>query len=332
MTHQSLGWGILGAGSIAHKFADAVNTTAHCHLVAVASKDPSKATLFAQQHQISAADDYLALVRRPDIDIIYVATTHNFHYQNARLALENGKHVLLEKPFTVNAKEALLLIELAKERNLFLMEALWVRFLPSMQKVRSILRSGILGEIKLFNVSFGGFAPPQYLPRLVDPNLAGGVTLDMGIYPITFINFLLDELPQSSKSFARMSDRGVDEIATYQFQYPSGCLATVATSFNLLTKQEAMIYGSKGYIEFPQFQEGAKFTVHIHNGTRTIETSELIETDKHPNGFIYQIEEVVRCIHAGELESSTISHAETLATMTLMDGLRAEWNFRYPFE
>lgn len=332
MSGTNLRWGIIGAGLIAHKLADAVNIDPNSTLVAVASKSAERAQSFAAQYGIEGTDDYAALASRADIDVIYIATTHNFHYENALLALQHKKHLLIEKPFTVNAEQARELIELAAANDCFLMEAIWVRFLPSMIRLKQILQSGIIGDIRLFNISFGGIAQAQYLPRLTDPQLAGGVTLDMGIYPITFVNYLLDTKPTVSKSFCRFASTGVDELATYQLQYESGCIASINTSFNLLTRMEAMIYGSLGYVEFPHFQQGDTFTVHIHNGTRTIERSDTITEQNHGNGFIYQVAEVVRQIRAGKLESDIIPQSETLATMQLMDNLRAEWGFRYPFE
>lgn len=332
MSGTNLRWGIIGAGLIAHKLADAVNLDPDSTLVAVASKSAERAQAFAEQYGIEGTADYAALVSRADIDVIYIATTHNFHYENALLALQHKKHLLVEKPFTVNAAQAQELIALAARNGCFMMEAIWVRFLPSMIRLKQILQSGTIGEIKLFNISFGGIAQAQYLPRLTDPELAGGVTLDMGIYPLTFVNFLLDDLPSASKSFCRFASTGVDELAAYQLQYESGCIASINTSFNLFTRMEAMIYGSLGYIEFPHFQQGTTFTVHIHNGTRTIESSDTITEENHGNGFIYQVAEVVRQIRAGKLESNIIPLKETLATMQLMDSLRAEWGFRYPFE
>lgn len=332
MVDAKLRWGIIGAGNIAKKLANAVLLDESSELVAVASKSLERSLPFARDYEIQACESYEALVSRDDIDVVYVATTHNFHYENAHLALSHGKHVLVEKPFTVNAKEAKALVALARERGLFLMEAIWVRNLPSMIRLKEVIRSGVIGDVRLFNMSFGGIASPQYIERLTRPELAGGVTLDMGIYPITFINFLLDELPEVSHSLCRFSDTGVDELATYMFKYPSGCLANVNTSFSLLTKSEAMIYGSQGFIEFPAFQQGRSFTVHVHNGTRDIASSEAISADNHDNGFIYQVAEVAKQIKAGKLESDIIPLAETVATMQLMDSMRDEWGLKYPFE
>lgn len=332
MADSKLRWGIIGAGNIARKLANAVLLDPSSELVAVASKSLERSQPFADTYQIDACTSYNALVERDDIDVVYVATTHNFHYENTLLALQHNKHVLVEKPFTVNAREARALVDVATEKQLFLMEAIWVRNLPSMIRLKELLSGGAIGDIRLFNLSFGGIAAPQYINRLTRPELAGGVTLDMGIYPITFINFLLDELPQVSHSFCRFSDTGVDELATYQFKYPSGCLANVSTSFNLLTKSEAMIYGSKGFVEFPAFQQGMSFTLNIHNGTRDIESKQTISVDHHENGFVYQVAEVAKQIKAGKLESDIIPLAETVATMALMDSMRKEWGLKYPFE
>lgn len=331
MSNHKIRWGILGAGVIAHKLANAVQVDPDSELVAVASRTPEKAESFAAAHDISACS-YEALVSRDDIDVVYVATTHNFHYENALLALNHDKHVLVEKPFTVNEHEARLLINLAKDKSLFLMEALWVRYLPSIQRLRQVLENGVIGEVKLINIIFGGIAPPEYQVRMYALELAGGVTLDMGVYPITLANFLLGELPIASHSFCNFSDSGVDELASYQLKYASGCIATINTSFNLHTRQAANIYGSLGFIEFPQFQQGQEFTVHTHNGTREIMKSETIREDHHENGFCYQVAEVVRCLRQGLHESPVMPLEETANTMALMDGFRREWAFVYPFE
>jgi len=332
MSETAVRWGIIGAGIIAHKLADAVKQDPDSVLVSVASKTLSKAQAFANSHDIEADKTYLDLVLRKDIDVVYVATTHNFHYENAKLALENGKHVLVEKPFTVNAHQAANLIELAKAKNCFLMEAIWVRFLPSIMRIKSLLAQGTIGEIKLFDISFGNIAPDMYRPRLTNPSLTGGVTLDMGIYPITFVNYMLDDIPSEHKSMVHMSPTGVDEIASYQFRYTSGCMATINTSYNLKTRHSAMIYGSVGYIDFPNFQSGSIFTINLHNKMGEIESLETMTIRNDDNGFIYQVAEVVKQVRAGALESPVIPLEETLDTMKLMDEMRAEWGLKYPGE
>jgi len=329
---QNLKWGIIGAGLVAHNMADALKATPGNELLAVASKTPSKAKLFADKHDISIACSYDEIVNNKEIDIIYVATTHNFHFENAKLALEHGKNVLIEKPFTVNAKEARELARIAREKNLFLMEAIWTRFLPSIKLLKGKIVNHGIGKVQLINISMGGFVSLEYEKRLKDPALAGGVTLDMGIYPISLICYLLGELPQSIKSMTRFSDSGVDEIANYLFQFPSGCLSNISISFNLKMKNEVLIYGSKGFIEFPQIQGGERFIIHTHDGTNKIRKSKKVRQKNHKNGFIYQVEEVARCIMEGKQESNIIPLEETIAIMEVMDKMRAEWGFVYPFE
>jgi len=332
MEYKKLNWGIIGAGIIAEKMADALHQNKYSNLLAVASKSKERAESFAKKNNVTLPCSYEEIVSNKDIDIIYIATTHNFHFENAKLALEHGKHVLVEKAFTVNAKEAETLAKTAKERNLFLMEAIWVRFLPSYILLKKLLSEGIIGDIKQINISFGNFVPPMYEKRLKDPALAGGVTLDMGIYPISFACYMMGELPYEVKSMTHFSTLGVDEISNYMFKFPSGCLGTINTSYNLGLKRTAMIYGSKGYIEFPEFQSGEKFFIYIHNGTNEIESTKEIIEKNHENGFIYQVEEVVKCINEGKTESSIIPVQETVDIMKLMDGMREEWGFKYPFE
>jgi predicted dehydrogenase len=329
---QTLNWGIMGAGIIANSMADALKNTPNNQLLAVASKTPAKAEAFAKEHNIEHAYTYKEIVNCSEVDIIYVATTHNFHFENAKLALEHGKHVLIEKPFTVNAKEARELVRIAREKKLFLMEAIWTRFLPGIKLMKQKIAEGEIGEVKQMTISFGGFVPPKYEHRLTDPALAGGVTLDMGIYPISFACYMLGEIPSEIKSMSRFSDLGVDEVANYIFRFPSGCLANICTSFNLKMTNEAVIYGSKGYITFPQFAAGKEFTIHKHDGTNEVKDTIDFQENRPNHCFEYQVEEVTRCISAGELESKIIPLDEAIAIMEVMDTMRAEWGLVYPFE
>lgn len=327
-----LKWGIIGAGNIARKMADALLNSPNNYIQAIASKTFEKAKAFADEFNIEKIYTYQEIVEDNEIDIIYVATTHNFHFENANLALNNGKHVLIEKPFTVNAREAGNLIRLARQKNLFLMEAMWTRFLPAIKMLKERIEGGEIGEVKAMNISFGKFISPDYEKRLKDPALAGGVTLDMGIYPISFACYLLGEIPLEIKSMTRFSDKGVDETSIYLFCFPNGCLSTISASYNLNMKTEAMIYGSKGYIEVPDFYSGHNFTIFMHDGTNDIKDKVERVENSNINGFIYQVEEVYRCISEGRIESPLMALDETNAIMKVMDTMRKEWGFRYPFE
>ena len=329
---QKIKWGIIGAGLIARKMADALKINPDSQLIAVASKTISKAEKFAEEFELENACTYQEIVESKEIDVIYVATTHNFHFENTKLALEHGKHVLVEKAFTINAKQARELVRIAREKKLFLMEAIWVRFLPSLILLKNKIQNKEIGDLKLFNISFGGIVLPQYARRLTDPDLAGGVTLDMGIYPISFVCYMLGELPIEIKSMTQFSETGVDETSCYMFRFKCGCIANISTSFNLNMKNVAEIYGTKGFIEFLNFQSGESFTVFKHEGTNDIKDTVEIFEKNHENGFVYQVEEVVRCINEGKLESEIITLDETIGIMEVMDKMREEWGFRYPSE
>ena len=327
-----LKWGIMGAGIIARKMADALATSPYNTLHAIASKNPERARIFADEFQIENSLTYSEIVNDSEIDVIYVATTHNYHFENAKKALLHDKHVLVEKAFTVNARQAKELVQIARERKLFLMEAIWVRFLPSLIKLKQLLHNQAIGEPQVVTISFGGFVGPKYEKRLKDPALAGGVTLDMGIYPISFVCYILGEIPIEIKSMTKFSSLGVDEISHYMFRFPNGCIANISTSYNLKMKNLATIYGDKGYIEFPQFQTGEKFTLFKHNGTNDVQETISISENHAENGFIYQIDEVSRCIKNAEFESEIIPLDETVAIMEVMDTMREQWGFKYPFE
>ena len=330
--NQRLKWGIIGVGNIANKMADALKLTPNNQLYAVASKTPSKARVFADKYGVENVYSYQEIVNSREIDIIYVATTHNFHFDNAKLALNHGKHVLIEKAFTVNANEARELVRIAQEKSLFLMEAIWTRFLPSVKLLKEKIRNHEIGDVKQINIAYGGFVGPDYEKRLRDPALAGGVTLDMGIYAISFACYLLGELPTDIKSMTRFGDMGADEISNYMFRFPSKCLTNICTSYNLKMTNEAIIYGTKGFITFPKFSVGDRFTIFKHEGTNDIKDTIDVLEKNHDNGFIYQVEEVARCIQQGKLESNIIPLNETIGIMEVMDKMREEWGFIYPFE
>lgn len=325
-------WGILGAGIIAGKLADAVRCEEGHELVAVASKTSEKARDFASRHGARAARDYDELVNDPSIDVVYVATTHNFHHANARLALEHDKHVLVEKPLTVNADEAEDLVALAGQRRRFLMEAMWTRFLPAWQTLRQRIADGGIGEVRQIDVSFGGIVPPHYAQRLKDPALAGGVSLDMGVYPLSFLCHVLRACPIDATSMARMSETGVDEIACYLLRFAGGCLGTVATSYDLWMPARATLHGTRGIVVYADFQRGETFEIHRHNGDGRVTDVQEVRCSHEENGFVYQVREVHRCLAEGRTQSEVMPWQESIAILRILDGMRAQWPLRYPFE
>ncbi len=329
---ESYGWGIMGAGIIARKMTEALRQNKRCKLLYIGSKSAERAKNFAGELKIPRYGSYEALLGDPEIDVVYVATTHNFHYANAKMALEYGKHLLVEKPFTVNAAQADELIQIARGRGLFLMEAIWTRFLPSWMKIRELLRAGAIGEVRFIDMVFGKIVPPHFEKRLNDPALAGGTTLDLGIYPISFCSYMMGEVPEKSGSMCHPGKYGVDETAAYQLAFSNGAIAQIGSSFNIRMDDRAVIYGTRGIIDFPGFPGGDHFRIRMHEGGDEAFKEEHVVLEQEKNGFIYEVEEVLSCLDRGRSESSVISLKESRDLMEVMDGMRHSWGLVYPDE
>lgn len=326
---KTINWGILSTARIANKLADAVNKTEDCTLLAVGSRSQNSADEFADRYGIPRRyASYEQLVADPDIDVIYVATPHPFHMDNAVLALEAGKAVLVEKPFTMNAPEAQRVIETARARGLFLMEAMWTRFLPIMARTRELIRSGAIGDPRLVQVDFGFFSPFDPKDRLFAPELGGGALLDVGIYTMAFVSMVLGT-PQRIESFARIGQTGVDEENLSIFTFPNGAMASMYSATQLSTLHEAIISGTEGILRVNRgFHSGDTLTLMPRDASaRGIELkdAQVITEPTDPNGFIYQVQEVNACLRAGKLESDIMPLDETLAIMQTLDQIMARW-------
>ena len=326
---KEINWGIIGCGGIAHMFATSLRALDRGTLLAGASRTRGRSAEFAATHGMERVyTDYEALVSDPDVDAVYIATTHNFHYENAKLCLEHGKHVLCEKPFTVNAAQAGELIDLARARNLFMMEAVWTRFLPAIGKLRELLAAGVIGEVLTVKADFslaGEFGAEH---RLRNKALAGGALLDLGVYSITFASIVFGGQPSRIQSTAVLGDTGLDDRSFYLFDYENERHALLSSTFNLNTPSEAMVCGTKGYIRIPWFPGAKELQVH-----RAGEKPEIL---KLPYGdgenFMFEIAHAMECIAAGKIESPILPLTESLAIMQTMDKLRAQWGLKYPGE
>ncbi|MCB2178554.1 Gfo/Idh/MocA family oxidoreductase [bacterium] len=319
-------WGILGPGRIAEKFAKDLQVVPDAALVAVASRSGGQD--FARKFSVPVVyDSYQALAEDPNIDAVYIATPHNFHYEQAKLCLEAGKPVLVEKPLTVNAKEAEALIELSQRKGVFLMEALWSRFLPVYQTVRNWLDHGMIGEVIALRASFCFRARQDEQDRWLNPNLAGGTLLDLGIYPISVFQWITGQNPVNVQALGTLGDTGVDITLSVNMQYPDGILGHFVTSFEFNMKNDLLISGAEGSIHIHGLFGAATSATLDANGMETTVTE-----PHRSSGFEYEIEEATRCIREGRLESSHISHAETLANIQVMDDIREQIGLIYPFE
>ena len=327
---QEIQWGIIGCGGIAHTFASGLKALESGRLIAGASRNPLRAGEFASRHGLERPyTDYESLVADPDITAVYVATTHNFHYENARLCLDHGKHVLCEKPFTVNADQSRDLIELARKNNLFLMEALWTRFLPSIIRLLELLSEGVIGDVQTVYANFclGKALPAEH--RLRNIELAGGALLDLGIYPISMADIVFGRRPDRILSSATMDrETGVDECSCYFFEYENGQKAVLSASYSQSAPVEALVCGTQGFIRIPHFL-GAR-ELHIH---RTGETPEILQFPyAEGENFKFEIAHAMECITSGQIDSKVMPLSKTQEVMETMDELRSQWNFSYPDE
>ncbi len=265
---QDIGWGIIGCGGIAHKFAASLKALDRGHLVAGASRTPGKAEAFARRHGLARSyTSYDALLSDPEVDAVYVATTHNFHFENVKLCLEHGKHVLCEKPFTINAHQAEQLIALAGEKQVFMMEALWTRFLPAIQKLQALVAEGAIGDAQTVYCNFclGLDQPPEHRMRNIE--LAGGALLDLGIYPLTMADLVFGEPPERVSSQASMDpETGVDEHSFYFLEYAGQRRAILSSSYSQSAPFEALVSGTKGYIRVPHFLGATELHLHPVDG------------------------------------------------------------------
>ncbi|MGG4554453.1 Gfo/Idh/MocA family protein [Paenibacillus humicus] len=327
-TRKTIRWGIMGTGWIAEKFAADLTHVSNGEGIAVGSRTLNSANQFAAKFNIPRAyGSYEELVSDPEIDAIYVATPHPFHRDSVITALSGGKAVLCEKPFTVNSRELEEIIALAKEKRLFLMEAMWTRFLPPIIQVRQWLEEGRIGEIKLLKAEFGFRSDWNPSGRLLNPELGGGALLDAGIYPVSFASMIFGPNPEQVWSTAHIGETGVDEHFSILLDYGQGRSASLHGAVRLALTNEAYIYGTEGSIHIPSFLNATKAVLHV-NGQEPVE----VKDDRAAVGYAFEAEEVGRCLLAGETESSAITLAESLGIMQLLDQLRAQWGLKYPFE
>lgn len=320
--------GIIGAGWIAEKMAISLQSKKNdCECYAIASRNIEKAKQFAETWDIPMAyGSYEELVNDPKVDLVYIATPHSHHYQHARLALEHGKPCLVEKAFTANTREAKELLALAKEKGLFITEAIWTRYMPLSHKVKEIMESGAIGEPRILTATLCYMMENK--ERIVKPELCGGALLDLGVYSISFARMYFGTDIIRSVSNCHMSETGVDMHESISLSYADGKMANLQSGALCLNDRQGIISGTEGYIRVDNINCPELIEVYRNY--------ELIETYKKPadmvTGYEYQVFECKRCIEQGLLESPMMPHEETIAIMQQMDNLRAEWGVKYPMD
>ena len=321
-----LRWGILGAGGIARTFARQVPSLSSGEVVAVGSRDAARAAAFAGEHGIPRSHGgYADLVADDAVDAVYVATPHSEHRANALQAIEAGKHVLVEKAFTRSAAEAREVFAAARERGVFVMEAMWTRFLPHMVAVRHLVRSGAIGEVMSVHADHGQRLDHDPAGRLLNRDLAGGALLDLGVYPVSFAHDLLGT-PEAVLAAGALTETDVDGQETVLLRYGRRALAVCSATLWARTPCRATVSGSEGTIELDgPFYAPTEVTVTIGDERTTL-------PPLHEGGFQYEAAEVARCVAAGRLESETLPWAETLAVLETMDEVRRQLGVTYPGE
>ena len=319
-TLRTLRWGILGTGLIAHTFATDLQLTDSGVVTAVGSRSQGSADQFAAAFDIANRHaSYEALVVDPDVDVIYVATPHPMHRDNAILALQAGKHVLVEKPFTMNATEAREVVQVARENGLFAMEAMWTRFLPHIRVIRDWLDQGVLGEIVTVTADHGQWfaQDPQF--RLFAPELGGGALLDLGIYPVSFASMVLGT-PNRIVSISDPAFTGVDAQTSILLGYAGGAQALLTCTLRAKSPTRASIVGTDARIEIDgDFYAPTRVTLILRSGDLT-----SIESAHEGRGLRHQADEAAHRLAVGDLESPLMTLDETISIMETMDEVQAQ--------
>ncbi|MGB3144554.1 MAG: Gfo/Idh/MocA family oxidoreductase [Maribacter sp.] len=322
-----INWGIIGSGNIAHTFSRDLNLVEHGKLVAVASRSLEKARNFADEyHAPLAFGSYEELFQCEDVDVIYIATPHMNHADLSIAAMKAGKNVLCEKPAGVNKAQVLEMVKTAKAQNVFFMEALWSRFNPTIIKVKNLIDEGAIGKVGYLHADFAFYGLDRdESGRLLNPDLAGGSLLDIGVYPI-FLSYLLLGMPKEIKASANFHETGVEVQTSMIFKYDNA-QSILYSGLNSNSKMEAQIAGSEGTIFIhPRWHETTGYTLE-KDGDKTEN-----EIGKVGKGYTYEIEEVQNCLSQGKLESELWSHQNSLDLIELLDTVRERTGIVFPFE
>lgn len=324
---QPVKMSILGTGAIAEKMAATISEMHEIELYAVASRSLDKAEAFAQKHGFKKRfGSYEELAQDPTQSLVYIASPHSHHYEHAALCLNGGKHVLCEKPFTLNAGQAKELLLLAQKHNLLLAEAIWPRYNPLFSTLRRLLASGIIGQPKMVQSALG--FPMSHIERMYSPSLAGGACMDLAVYPITFACLVFGSEVESITSSCSWYPTGVDASNATNILFKNGGLASLQTSMVCNLGSTALVFGERGHLALDSVTNYSEISVYNHEGS-------LIET--HPchhaiSGYEYEVQACVRALAQGQTECPEMPHSEIIRVMEILDEMRRQWGLVYPGE
>ncbi len=319
--------GILGAGRIAAVMADTISKmkTAECY--AVASRSMEKAMEFASLHNVTRPfGSYEDMLADKDLDLVYVATPHPFHFEHAKMCIDAGKPVLVEKPFCVNTKEARELLDYASEKNIFISEAMWIRYMPMYETIMKVLNSGVIGEPRMITANLA--YPMLHKERLLKPELAGGALLDVGIYPLNFADMVSSSPVRDIQSAAVMTADGVDAHDSITIRYENGSMAVLNTSMQTVSDRKGIIQGTAGVMIIENVNNFESLTVYDKDYKKKV----FKKAPKQISGYEYEIEACRKALKRKKKECEQMPHDVTLKLMKQMDLIREQIGLVYPFE
>ena len=319
--------GILGAGRIAGKFANTMNQVSEAECWAVASRSAERAAAFAEQWGFAKSlGSYEEMLSDPELELVYVATPHSHHYEHMKLCLEYGKHVLCEKAFTLNAAQAREIAALAAEKNCYLAEALWTRYMPSRQVIDDLLSSGIIGKVRMLTANL--CYPVSHKERIMDPALGGGALLDLGVYGLNFAMTHLGHEITGVDTTVQMTDTGVDGSEVITLRYRNGAMAVLTHSVFARSDLQGVFSGEKGYIVVENINNPKSASAYDDYGRLL----KRVEVPPQVTGYEYELQEAIRCISEGKTRTECITPEYSVKLMELMDRVRDQWGFRFPQE
>ena len=323
---RTIRWGILSTGTIARNFAEtAARMGGEIDILAVASRSMASAEAFADRYGIARRyDSYEALAADPDVDIVYVATPHSRHYEDMKLLIAHGKHILCEKSFTTDAAQAREIFRLAGEQGVFVMEAFWTKLIPVYRDVERLIAQGAIGEVRTVTAQYGYTTGRE--ARKFDAALAGGTLLDIGVYAIGFACMMLSYSFDDVLSQLILNDAGTD--ATDAIILRRGkAVAQLTCGIGFAMPTHGAVYGTKGHIDIPEFKNPERVTLCVDG-----EAPRVIERPFEVNGYEYEIREAERCVREGKLQSELMTWEQTVSVMRIMDEVRRQNGLRFPFE
>ncbi|MBQ7850463.1 MAG: Gfo/Idh/MocA family oxidoreductase [Clostridia bacterium] len=324
---------ILGAGSIARSMCRTIRGMKEAgrpvELYAVASRDIDKAIRFAREQGVKRAyGSYEELLQDPAVELVYIATPHSHHAEHMKLCIEHGKPILCEKSFTANAKQAEEVLALAKEKGVYVAEAIWTRYMPARQIINDLIAQDAIGETYLLTSNL--CYTIEQVERIYRPELAGGALLDVGVYPLNFASMVFGDDIASLESHVEMLPTGVDRTENITIRYGSGKVAMLMSSAAFDSDRRCVIYGTKGWITVDNVNNPA--VIEVFDKRDRQHPAQHIDVPEQITGYEYEVEACMRDIPLGRLEPEEMPHAEVLEIMRQMDALRAQWGMKYPFE